>query len=279
MKLFVTGGTGFIGSHFLREAGQRGYQIVALRRTPSDESNPRIEWIQGDLESCPRPALAGCDAFVHLAAHGVTDPSADWQSCFRWNVHASVALLLAACDAGVRRFMVCGSCFEYGRTAERFPAIPPGAPLLPIGPYAASKAAASMAAIGLAQQRGIELAILRPFHVYGEGEAATRFWPSLHRAAQAGEDFPMTPGEQVRDFTPVARVAATFADAITRSDLVAGQPLIENVGTGVAFTLREFAQHWWKTWGARGKLLPGAVPYRENEVMRYVPELPPWSGA
>ena len=83
----------------------------------------------------------------------------------------------------------------------------------------------------------------------------------------------MTPGEQVRDFTPVSKVAETFADALTRSDLAAGQPLIENVGTGVATTLHDFARHWWKTWQARGRLLPGAVPYRENEIMRYVPEI------
>jgi nucleoside-diphosphate-sugar epimerase len=277
VKLFVTGGTGFIGSHFLREASQRGHQIIALRRAlPSQavESAPEIEWIEGDLESCRREIFTGCDAFVHLAAHGVASPSVDWPGCFRWNVQASTALLRIAAGAGVRRFVVCGSCFEYGRSAEQFDAIPVTAPLLPVGPYAASKAAATMAAIGLAQQFGFELLILRPFHIYGEGEAANRFWPSLQRAAKRGEDFPMTLGEQVRDFTPVNRVAETFADALTRPELQAGIPVIENVGTGIASTLRAFAEHWWGAWGARGKLIPGAVLYRENEVMRYVPSLP-----
>ena len=144
MKLFVTGGTGFIGSHFLREAVRRGHQVVALRRSASATAECAIEWVDGDLESCPQHAFTGCDVFVHLGAHGVTTSAADWEGCFRWNVHASLALLLAACEAGVRRFLVCGSCFEYGRSAERFEAIPPSAPLLPIGPYAASKAAATM---------------------------------------------------------------------------------------------------------------------------------------
>jgi nucleoside-diphosphate-sugar epimerase len=282
MKLFVTGGTGFIGSHFLREAARRRHQIVALRRRPAPAHAlplASIDWVDGDLESCPRQALAGCGALVHFAAHGVLSPSPDWQDCFHSNVYGTLALLLSARDAGVRRFVICGSCSEYGRAAEQFAAVPSSAPLLPIGAYGTSKAAATMAAIGVAQQHEIELIILRPFHIYGEGEAPTRFWPSLRRAAQAGEDFPMTPGEQIRDFTPVNRVAEAFADSLMRSDLLAGQPLIENVGTGVATTLHDFARYWWQAWEARGELLPGAVPYRENEVMRYVPELPTRSGA
>lgn len=53
------------------------------------------------------------------------------------------------------------------------------------------------------------------FHVYGEREAETRFWPSLRRAALAGEDFPMTKGEQIRDFMPVETLARTFLDRVS----------------------------------------------------------------
>jgi hypothetical protein len=52
-------------------------------------------------------------------------------------------------------------------------------------------------------------------------------------------------------------------------------PVVANIGTGQPQTIRQFAEHWWKEWGATGKLLPGALPYRDNEVMRYVPEVSP----
>ena len=62
--------------------------------------------------------------------------------------------------------------------------IPTDAPLEPTGPYHASKAAATMAALGLAVDRKLSLSVLRPFHVFGEGEEETRFWP-----AQCAERF------------------------------------------------------------------------------------------
>jgi hypothetical protein len=54
-------------------------------------------------------------------------------------------------------------------------------------------------------------------------------------------------------------------------DIQAGNPLVLNVGTGMPVSMRAFAESWWSRWQARGNLLPGAVPYRANEPMRFVP--------
>jgi len=277
MHIFLTGGTGLIGSHFLQLALGEGHGITALRRPGSQ---PRIalplqpQWLEGSLEDDWSDVFGGCDAMVHLAAHGMDLKAGDWQECFRWNVSASLKLWQSAAEAGVRRFVIAGSCFEYGRSGERYEFIPVTAPLEPTAPYHSSKAAASMAALGLAVEKNLELIVLRPFHVYGPGEPAHRFWPSLHRAAAAGEDFPMSEGRQVRDFVPVHQVAASFLHAVTRGDLQAGSPAIENVGSGHPQTLLSFAGSEWKAAGATGRLLPGAIPMRASEVMRYVPELP-----
>jgi nucleoside-diphosphate-sugar epimerase len=167
--------------------------------------------------------------------------------------------------------VICGSCFEYGNAGKRYEFIPVDAPLEPTGPYHASKAAASMAALALATQRKLSMVILRPFHVFGEGESPERFWPMLRDAALTGRDLPMTLGEQVRDFIPVEQVADAFLRAVQREDIVAGSPVIENVGTGRPQKLREFAEYWWGKWEAKGSLSLGAIPYRQDEVMRYVP--------
>lgn len=195
----------------------------------------------------------------------------DWEKCFQVNVHDSLKLWRSAIDAGVRRFVICGSCFEYGRSGERYDYIPVDASLEPTGAYHSSKAAATMAALGLAVDYKLKLIVLRPFHIFGEGEAPSRFWSSLRVAAESGSDFKMTAGGQIRDFTPVELAAKAFVTAASSAALKKGSPRIVNLGAGRPTTLAQFAAEWWKKWGAKGKLIFGAIPYRPNEVMRYVP--------
>jgi nucleoside-diphosphate-sugar epimerase len=108
----------------------------------------------------------------------------------------------------------------------------------------------------------------------------------------------MSPGEQISDFVPVEQVARAFLRALELPSEafhfspspppvstfpsspissfnfpLSTFPLVANIGTGHPQTIRAFAEHWWKEWGATGKLLPGALPYRDNEAMRYVPEV------
>ena len=276
MKIFVTGGNGFIGRHFVRAALKRGHEVVGLwypGKPAAADAVPGLTWVEGSLETDLSASLIGCNALVHLAAFGASPQTGcdNWEASFRWNVTASLNLWRTAVECGIRHFIVCGSCFEYGRSGERYEFIPPDAPLLPTGAYATSKAAASIAALGLAVDKSLHLAVLRLFHVFGEGEHPSRLWPSLKRAALAGEDFPMTKGEQVRDFVPVDRVAQRFLEVLDRGVASAGCPVVENVGTGQSQTLRAFAEGWWQQWQAKGQLRLGEIPYRAGEVMSYVP--------
>lgn len=277
MLLFVTGGTGFIGSHFINQAHAAGHRMVALRHRP--ESLPRVPlereptWIDRPMDQLTADDFRDCGALVHLAAHSANVPYDSLENCLLQNVLAPLAMMRAAAAAGVRRFIVAGSCFEYGRAGERYEAIPTDAPLEPTASYPASKAAASVAFHALACEENFELLILRIFQVFGEGEPESRFWPGLRRAALAGEDFPMSEGLQVRDFIDVRDVAAAFVQAVGRTDLQAGQPRIEHLGSGRPQSLIEFARGQWSAFQATGKLLPGAMPMRPNEVMRFVPEM------
>lgn len=277
MRIFLTGGTGFIGSHFINQAHLAGHEVVALRRSPT--STPRApfvrdpEWIDKTMPQVDTGDLSGCDAVVHLAAHSANVPYDTLENCILENVIAPVTLFRTAITAGIRRFIIAGSCFEYGPAGERYEFIPPDAPLEPTASYPASKAAATMAFRALACENQLEMLVLRIFHTYGEGELESRFWPSLRRAALAGEDLPMTTGEQIRDFMPVEDVASAFVTAITRDDLKPGKPIIENLGTGRPQSIADFARAEWRKFSATGKLLFGQVPQRPNEVMRYVPKV------
>lgn len=277
MNVFITGGTGFIGSHVLHAALQAGHRVTALRRTGS---TPKISlpaeprWVEGALRDDWQPTLSSCDALIHLAAVGVSPQRATWEELFQTNVIDSVKLWRSAVAAGVKRVILCGSCFEYGRSGERYEFIPVQAPLEPTNPYAASKAAATMAAAALAAESPqTEFLLLRPFHLFGAGQHPENLWPSLRTAALAGNDFETTPGEQVRDFMPVARAAEIFVAALTRPDLKPGSLRVENIGTGQPQTVRAFVTHWWQQWHAAGQIRFGAKPYRPAEVMRFVPQI------
>ena len=277
MKIFVTGATGFIGSHMVNLAHEQGIEVVAHRRGP--DSKPRValnrepQWVDGPLSEVSAADLAGCSAVIHLAAHSANVPYDTLENCIEQNVNEPLKLFAACKAAGIERFIIAGSCFEYGESGARYEFIPVDAPLEPTQSYPTSKAKASVAFSDFAREAGVELLILRIFHVYGEGELATRFWPSLKAAAEKGEDFPMSAGDQVRDFVPVQFVAKTFIDALGREDLQAGEPVINNLGTGNPMSLREFAEREWKSFGASGRLLIGEVSTRPGEVMRFVPEL------
>ena len=277
MRLFLTGGTGFIGSHVLAAALEAGHQVRALRR--SARSAPAIslpcqpEWCEGDLGTIGPSHLEGIDAVVHLASAGVSPKRVPWNELVQANVVGSLRLLELAAEAGVRRRVVSGTSHEYGKAALRFSAIPPDAPLEPLSPYGASKAAAFQLLRAFAIAQGLELVYGRIFSAYGEGQFEGNFWPSLRRAALAGDDFPMTSGRHVSDFIPVAEAASHLLAACRRPDVAAGVPLVVNIGSGQATSLLAFAEREWARLGATGRLLPASLPYRPDQIERYVPDL------
>jgi hypothetical protein len=83
----------------------------------------------------------------------------------------------------------------------------------------------------------------------------------------------MSSGLQVRDFVPVGQVAVEFLAAVSETGLEAGRPVIRNLGSGYPQTLLSFAETWWMLLGATGKLRPGVLPTRRNDVVRYVPNI------
>lgn len=276
MRIFLTGGTGFIGSYFASQCLTDGHEVVALRR-PGASSKIHLarepEWREGCMTDNWSEVLADCDVLVHLAANGVATGANDWEGCFDVNVIQSLYLWRQAVASGIRRFLIVGSCFEYGRSGERYDFIPVTASLEPTTAYGASKAAATVAAHALAVEHDLSIVIARPFHVYGEGEDPCRFWPSLLSAALQGRDLLMTHGDQIRDFQHVTKTVGQLLRLLDCKEALRGIPLLVNLGSGLPMSLRSFAEREWYRLNAAGRIQFGSIPSRAHEVMRYVPEV------
>src|SRR5438552_1919681 len=139
MRIFVTGASGFVGSHVIQTALAAGHELVALRR--SENSLTRIPltveppWLTKSMRDVDAADLAGCDVVLHLAAHTANHPYDTLENCLDWNLIVPLGLFRAAWRAGINRFVVAGTCFEYGRAGERYEFIPPEAPLEPTLSY------------------------------------------------------------------------------------------------------------------------------------------------
>jgi dihydroflavonol-4-reductase len=166
MRLFVTGATGFIGSHVARMAAEQGAELRLLtRRTSKTENLPkRAELVQGDLREPAKyaAALRGCDALIHVAADyrlWVPDPA----EMYKANVEGTRELLRLAREAGVRRVVYTSSVATMGfrKDASAVDEETPVSEADMIGHYKRSKWTAEQVAIEAARA-GQEVVILNP---------------------------------------------------------------------------------------------------------------------
>ena len=277
MKIFLTGGTGFIGSHVLKQLLASDIEVIAHRRKESSSPNipirDSINWLTKPISEIDVSDFEDVDVLLHLASHSVQYPFDTLEKNIHFNVVEPLRMFDKAHQAGVTKFVVAGSCFEYGSSGERYEYIPTEAPLEPTNDYATSKAMSYLAFSQFALNKGVSLSYQRIFHAFGEGEPENRLWPSIKNAAREGKDLELTPGEQIRDFIPVEEVAKKLIKASSNIKDLDKVILVQNVGSGSPQSISEFTEYWWNYWEAQGKLKIGALPYRNNEVMRFIPLL------
>ena len=272
MNILVTGGSGFIGRYLINNLLSYNFNITTTKRNSKNKFlfDSRINILNKGLEEIDIKDLRNIEIVVHFACKGVSPKKASFKELEKINVQESYRIIKLACDAGVRRFVMAGSCLEYGEEANNWDYIPPNAILKPICEYSKSKAKAFMILNEFAKVNDIEFFYGRIFSAYGEGQFERNFWPLLRKAALTGKNFKMTMGDQIRDFIKVEKVACHFTNAILRNDIHIYNHLVVNVGSGKGITLKEFATKEWKKFNASGKLIIGGLQSREGEILRMV---------
>jgi UDP-glucose 4-epimerase len=243
----VTGGAGFIGSHLAEELVRRGERVrVADSLVTGKRSNlahiPGVEFLEGDLadEEFATHAVKGTDFVLHQAAiPSVPRSVADPVTSHRSNVDATLNVLVAARDAGVKRVVYAASSSAYGNT----PTLPKheDMPTCPLSPYALQKLVGEHYMRLFSELYGLSTVSTRYFNVFGPRQDPSSPYSgviSLFIRALLEGRAPIIYGDggQTRDFTYVANVV----DGVLRAchaDGVSGQ--IINVATGGRISLNE----------------------------------------
>lgn len=261
MRVFVTGGAGYIGSHVVKMLGEEGNDILVY-----DNLSTGHEWavlygrlVKGDLED--RVLLRNTvgeykpDAVIHFAASiQVEESMREPILYYRNNVANSLNLLDAAIDAGVGLFVYSSTAATYG-IPEKIP-VAETAPLNPINPYGASKVMIEKVLADLSQARGdFNYVALRYFNVAGadpDGKTGQAYKEATHLITRAlktakgqfeklyvfGTDYPTADGTCVRDYihtNDLARAHILALDYLTKNR----KSEIMNCGYGHGFSVRE----------------------------------------
>ncbi len=229
MKYLVTGGAGFIGSHFIRRwlAAHPADQIVNLdaltyagsrERLAAVEHEPRYQFQQGTVCSRDdvRRALAGCDAVVHLAAETHVDRSiTDGAPFIRTNVEGAHLLFQEARAHRIGRLLHVSTDEVYGPVLEG--AVDETAPLAPVSPYAASKAAGDLLAQAFFKTYGTPVIVARPTNIYGPAQFPEKLIPLGVTNALDGLQIPVYgDGRQRRAWLHVTDVCDALACLLER---------------------------------------------------------------
>jgi nucleoside-diphosphate-sugar epimerase len=268
----VTGGAGFIGSHLVEELVRRGERVrVADSLVTGKRSNldhvRGVEFLEGDLadQEFARRAVDSADFVLHQAAlpsvpRSVNDPI----TSNRANIDATLNVLVAARDAGVRRLVFAGSSAAYGNTAtlpkhEEMPSNP-------LSPYALQKVVGEQYLKMFTALYGLETVTIRYFNVFGPRQDPSSAYSGVISlfATALLENRPPTiygDGEQTRDFTYVANVV----DGVLRACEAPGASgWVINVAAGDRISLNRLFETMRRLIGA--DVQPKYAPLRAGDV-------------
>ena len=255
MKIFVTGGSGYIGSVVVKRLIERGYAVTVfdnLERGYRRNVDPAAKLIVGDLRNASEiEAAMGSerpDAVMHFAAYALVGESmADPMMYFHNNVGGGVNLLSAMEKTGCKRIIFSSTCATYGQP-EALP-IEETMPQRPTNPYGQSKLMFEQMCLWLQKSKGLRPTFLRYFNACGavgelgeDHDPETHIIPNVLKVALGqrdhvdifGEDYPTADGTCIRDYVHLEDLASAHILALEKDAVGAF-----NLGTGKGVSVME----------------------------------------
>lgn len=266
-NLLVIGGTGFIGKHLVQAAIRKGYatSVISLNKISKNQRIKDVNYLVADVanfESLEK--VLKYSSYSHVVNLGGYVKHSKYKEGGRevFDTHfIGVQNLVSLLDwSPLKSFVQIGSSDEYGDipapqsedSSEK-----------PISPYSAAKMAASMLLQMLYRTEQFPAVILRLFLVYGPGQEENRFVPQIIKGCILLKDFPVSKGEQLRDFCYIDDVVNGILEALTNPRAI-GEVI--NIASGNPVKVKDVISQIRKLIGS-GKPDYGALPYRACENM------------
>lgn len=259
-SVLVTGVTGFVGRQVLGYLATQDVRLTVIVRDGKQSmltNNFSIDRIITTPDLFAETAewwanvLQGIDTVIHVAWYaeaGKYLQSPKNLDCLQGTLN----MAKGAAQAGLRRFVGIGTCFEYDLSRGMLSI---ETPIKPLTLYAGAKAAAYMSLSRWLSVHEIEFVWCRLFYLYGEGEDARRLVPYLREKLAAGEPAELTRGNQIRDFIDVSEAGRLIGEATLGT--VQG-PV--NICSGIPITVKQLAENIADEYGRRDLLKFGMRP-------------------
>ena len=248
-KIFLTGATGFIGSHLVELCIEKGFDVIAF-----DRYNPNNHWswledskykneiqvILGDVRDYDSiaKAMEDCDAVFHLAALiGIPYSYISPLAYIRTIVEGTYNILEAAKNLELEQVLITSTSETYG-TAQYVP-IDEKHPLVGQSPYSASKIAADQLAISYYRSFNLPVKIVRPFNTYGPRQSTRAVIPTIISQCWSGnKEVKLGNLSPTRDLTFVKDLCTAFLE-IFKSEEFFGK--VTNIGMNTEISIKDLA--------------------------------------
>lgn len=271
-RILITGVGGFVGKNLVRflsvdaDNDVVGIDLLESFKPLDNRSLPRFRYQSGNLwqKELIEQLMAGerFDIIIHLAA--ILSQADDFETHCKSvdsNMKASF-LVMELAKAHGARIIFPSTALIYGDQKGPFSE---SMEAKPADFYSFSKHLCEKVILYYQERFGIRPVIFRPAILYGPGQSGTMFIPALVKALLQGKEFPMTKGEQYRDFVYIGDFVEAVGLALQNENLTG----IYNIGTGTRWKLVDAALLAEKLVGAHGRVKAGALSYRANESWDY----------
>lgn len=268
MEVLVTGATGFIGRHVVSCLLEHQHSVSILVRDLEkassfqwfDDVNCFVYDIQNPSMELPIQVKT-IDVVLHLAWSGL--PNYKELFHFEDNVRMDYLFLKRLVQAGLKHFVVTGTCFEYGMyeglLSEELMTDPKNA-------YGFAKDTLRKSLFFLSKEFSITVKWARLFYMYGEGQNPRSLLAQLDSALESSAtQFNMSGGEQIRDYLPVEKVAFYIVKLMEHSTFEG----IVNICSGKPISIRKLVEQHLDKRKAQIQLNLGYYPYPQHEPMAF----------
>ena len=252
MKLFITGGSGYVGNEFIKYCKKKVSIIYLVSRKKINIKDKRIKIFKGRVSRDWKTEMQNSDMLIHFAAAGVSNKKISYNQAYKFNVKESLKLFENAKKNELKKWIIIGSSSEYGSTSKK--KINTKFKPRPKCNYSKTKYIFSKKIIEFSKKYRCSCAILRLFPVYGSNEPKHRLYPSLIRSIKSSKNFLLKNGNQLNDYSKIDNAVKKIYDYAKYMRRKKNVNQIWHIASGQSLLLRDFVKKIWTEHNSKAKL-------------------------